>query len=94
MTSSPFRKSVGRGQAPPDRDVLDRAASDHRVLVTLNRRHFIALHLAGVSHTGVIVCSFDPDFAGLARRIHECLVAASDWTGRLERVNRERHQER
>jgi hypothetical protein len=77
------------GQAEPDRDVLLRASSAARVLVTLNRRHFIALHLDRVSHAGIIVCSFDPDFAGLAQRIHRCLQTADDWTRRLERINRE-----
>ncbi len=76
------------GQAQSDQEVLAHAVKEGRILVTLNRRHFIALHSANPEHAGIIVCSFDPDFDHLAHRIHAFLQKNSSWTGHLERVNR------
>ena len=53
-------------QAWPDEDVLEFAAQDDRALLTLNRKHFIRLHRTGAEHAGIVVCTFDPDFAGQA----------------------------
>jgi hypothetical protein len=53
-----------------DETVLQKASSDKRILLTLNRRHFIKLHDAGHDHSGIIVCTFDLDFTALAHRIH------------------------
>jgi len=77
------------GQAQSDEDVLAMATRESRIVVTLNRRHFIALHLEKKTHAGMLVCSFDPDFGRLGRRIHECLQRGGPWTCRLERLNRE-----
>jgi hypothetical protein len=37
------------------------------------RRHFVRLHLERPAHAGIVVCTFDTDFSGLARRIHEAV---------------------
>jgi uncharacterized protein with PIN domain len=58
------------GQAIPDEDVLEFAFHEKRVLLTLNRKHFIRFHKENYSHAGIIACSFDGDFASLASRIH------------------------
>lgn len=77
------------GQAVPDKAVLAFASGEQRVLITLNRKHFIRLHLASTSHSGMIVCTFDPDFAGQARRIHGALEAEEpSFAGKLLRINR------
>ena len=76
------------GQSLPDEEVLSFAIREHRCLVTMNRRHFIRLHDRFPSHSGIIVCSFDPDFAGLAGRIHEAIQRLSDLAGRLIRIER------
>lgn len=76
------------GQAIPDEEVLAFAISESRIVLTLNRRHFIRLHQTTPDHSGIIVCTYDPDFAALADRIHQALEAYSDWLGRLIRVNR------
>jgi len=69
-------QETGRAdQAMPDEAVLAFAAGQRRVLVTLNRRHFIRLHHAGRPHAGIVVCTFDPDFYALARRVHEAPAA-------------------
>jgi predicted nuclease of predicted toxin-antitoxin system len=76
------------GQAVPDADVLAFAVAAQRIVVTLNRRHFIRLHQATPTHAGIVVCTFDPDFAALAQRIHSALEAQPQMAGQLVRVNR------
>ena len=77
------------GQAVPDEAVLAFANAEQRVLVTLNRRHFIRLHLASSDHPGMVTCTFDPDFKGQAHRIHEALKAEGpSCAGKLLRINR------
>ena len=74
------------GQAIPDDAVLEFAALQKRVVVTLNRRHFVKLHLEQVPHAGIVVCSVDLDYAALAGRIDAALL--EDMTQQLVRVNR------
>ena len=82
-------QETGRAdRATPDEEVLAFAAEQERILLTLNRRHFIRLHNTGRPHMGLIVCTFDPDFEALARRIHEDLLSEPEMAGRLIRVNR------
>jgi hypothetical protein len=76
------------GQAIPDADVLAFAVEEDRIVVTLNRRHFIRLHHTTPAHAGMVVCTFDPDFAALAQRIHTALEAQPQMAGQLVRVNR------
>jgi uncharacterized protein DUF5615 len=76
------------GQAIPDADVLAFAVAEQRIVVTLNRRHFIRLHQTTPRHAGIVVCTFDPDFAALAQRIHTALEVQPQMAGQLVRVNR------
>jgi uncharacterized protein DUF5615 len=76
------------GIAIPDDQVLAFSAAEKRVLLTINRKHFIRLHRHKPDHTGIIVCTFDLDFAALAQRIHDALTAQSDMNGQLIRINR------
>ena len=76
------------GRAVPDEEVLAFAAADRRILLTLNRRHFVRLRQMTPDHSGLLVCTFDPDFAGQAERINHLLVSRGDWAGRLLRINR------
>lgn len=76
------------GQAVPDEQVLAFASDQQRAVITLNRKHFIRLHHAQPDHAGVIVCTYDPDFPSLARRIHEPLAEQDSLAGKLIRVNR------
>jgi hypothetical protein len=78
------------GSAVPDEAVLAFTVTEKRVLLTLNRKHFIRLHRQKPNHTGMIVCTFDLDFAALAQRIHTALAAQSDMNGHLIRINRPR----
>jgi hypothetical protein len=82
-------QETGRAdRALPDEAVLAFAAEQQRILITLNRRHFIRLHNAGEPHAGIIVCTFDPDFVALAQRAHEALAREPDMRSKLVRVNR------
>jgi hypothetical protein len=77
------------GQRTPDEQVLAFATANQRAVLTFNRRHFIKLHGRTSSHAGIVVCTYDPDFTGLARRIDAALRATVSLTGALLRVNRQ-----
>jgi hypothetical protein len=75
-------------QSWPDEDVLEFATHDDRVLLTLNRKHFIRLHARDANHAGIVACTFDPDFVGHAQRIDSAIRQSSELRGKLIRVNR------
>ena len=82
-------QQAGRaGQAIPDAEVLQFAASANRALLTLNRKHFVRLHEQVTEHAGIVVCSVDPDHFGHAARIHAAVLSAGSLVGRLIRINR------
>jgi len=56
-------------QGIPDEEVLRFANKRMRILLTLNRKHFIKRHQQSQLHSGIVVCTFDPDFKALAIRI-------------------------
>jgi hypothetical protein len=75
--------------ALPDAEVLAFAAAEGRILLSYNRRHFVRLHRdRTASHAGIVVCTFDPDFAALAHRIHISIASVPEMTDQLIRVNR------
>lgn len=77
------------GLAISDEMVLQQASEYTRVLLTMNRKHFIALHYIKPDHAGIVVCTCDLDFAGQARRIHcEIESLERNITGTLVRINR------
>ena len=83
-----MRESGQAGRAVPDTEVLEFATRNTRAVVTLNRRHFVRLHAAKPSHAGIIVCSFDPDSAALARKIDYAVHDVASLAGQLIRINR------
>jgi len=76
------------GQAISDEAVLAFARAEGRALLTLNRKHFVRLHGQGNEHSGIIACTFDPDFVRLARRIHEAIEAQTELSRQLIRIDR------
>jgi hypothetical protein len=76
------------GLGIPDEDVLAFALAAGRAVLTHNRKHFRKLHDAGLEHSGIVICTEDRSFPGLAARIDAVLVAVADPSGRLIRVNR------
>jgi Domain of unknown function (DUF5615) len=82
-------QETGRAnEALSDEEVLAFAISNDRILVTLNRRHFIRLHQEQPSHAGIIVCSLDPDFERLAVGISSAVAKDQSMAGVLIRINR------
>ena len=75
-------------QAMPDDKLLEFASENDRTVLTFNRKHFIALHKKSAQHAGIIVCTFDVDFLGLAYRIHEQISTEKSLAGKLIRINR------
>ena len=75
-------------QEVPDDKVLAFACAEVRAVLTLNRRDFIRLHNKQPNHSGIIVCTFDPDFVRQASRIHTTLETQAELAGQLIRVNR------
>src|SRR6266567_7691975 len=57
-------------QSTPDEVVLASASADGRAVLTLNRKHFKRLHGESPQHSGIIACTYDPNFVGQAGRIH------------------------
>ena len=76
------------GQSVPDEQVLAFATAEGRVLVTLNRKHFIHLHNVNTDHAGIIACTIDLDFTGQAHRIHAAIGSKAQLSGELIRINR------
>ena len=74
-------------QAIADAEVLAFATREGRIVLTLNRKHFIRLHRDTPEHAGIIVCTFDPDFTAQAERIHALLQTYPEASGLLLRVN-------
>jgi hypothetical protein len=78
------------GQSIQDASVFAFATTAGRAVLTFNRRHFIRLHAAVSSHTGIIVCTRDDDVVALANRIHQQLRGTPILLNQLLRVNRPR----
>lgn len=75
-------------QAVSDEEVLIFANEEQRVLLTLNRRHFIKLHNKQQPHVGILACTFDPDFPAFAKRIDSALKDEKDISQKVIRINR------
>jgi uncharacterized protein with PIN domain len=60
-------------QGIPDEDVLAFASQQDRVVITLNREDFIALHHSAIPHNGIIICKTDRDYIGQAQTLHAYL---------------------
>jgi predicted nuclease of predicted toxin-antitoxin system len=67
-------QDAGKAQQKlPDESVLADACADGRAVVTHNRKDFRHLHATTPDHEGIIACSEDVDFVGLADRTHEAI---------------------
>ncbi len=79
------------GQSFPDEAVLEFAISNERAVLTLNRKHFKNLHKKNQNHAGIIICTYDPDFPGQAKRVHAAICSESKLSGKLIRVSRQQN---
>ncbi len=82
------REAGQAGLAIADEDVLSSAHADGRAVLTHNRKHFRDLHRAGIPHSGVVLCTDNPDFDSLAARVDLALSIIGELTGQLIRVTR------
>ena len=82
-------QDAGKAQQKlPDEAVLADACADGRAVVTHNRKDFRYLHAANSNHEGIIACSEDLDFIGLADRIHEAIAALPELSRQFIRIVR------
>ena len=79
-------------QGIEDERVLRRAIKLNRAVLTINRIDFKRLHNADRNHTGIVICTFDGDFAGQAQRIHETCDKLSEIKNELVRIYRPSEQ--
>ncbi len=71
-----------------DKDLLRRAASEGRAVVTLNRRDFVRLHKRDRNHGGIVVCTADTDMHALSSRIHDQIRNIDDLAQQLIHVTK------
>ena len=83
-----IQETGSANQAMTDDDVLAFANEKQRILLTLNRRHFIRLHNKRQPHAGILACTFDPDFSAFAKRIHDAIQAEGNFAQKVVRINR------
>lgn len=77
------------GKGIPDSDVLEYAIFQKRAVVTFNRRDFVRLHKTNAgAHEGIVVCSEDRDYKGLAERIHSQVKELSSLSNQLIKIDR------
>ena len=76
------------GRGVSDEQVLAFAHALGRAILTHNRKHFRHLHEAGREHSGIIICTADPDASALSDRIDTAIAAEGKLAGKLIRVVR------
>lgn len=76
-------------QGISDAEVLAFATQQQRVVITLNREDFIALHRSGISHSGMIICKTDRDYKGQIQILHTYLQQIKEMKNRLMRVKKQ-----
>jgi len=75
-------------QKIPDEKVLERAGELGRAALTINRIDFKQLHNANSEHAGIVICTFDADFIGQAKRIDDACKELSEVENQLIRIYR------
>lgn len=73
-------------QGYPDELVLRDASEKGRAVLTMNRKHFRALHNQSFDHTGIVLCTYNPNFSQLAQRIHAAIQGDEKLDGWLFRI--------
>lgn len=73
----------------PDEEVLLFAISEQRIVLTFNRKDFFQLHRQNPRHFGIIACTEDIDFEGLANRVYAAIESLDgNLENQLVRINR------
>ena len=75
-------------QGIPEEEVLAYASDNDRIVITLNRDDFIALHRSGIKHCGIVICKDDRDYQGQAKALQNFLESmGEDLNNKLIRVS-------
>ena len=84
------REAGNAGRGVPDDEVLHFASNAGRAVITHNRLHFFRLHHdTGGRHAGIIACTYDPDEARQALRVHDAIAeAGGELAGKVLRIHR------
>lgn len=61
-----------------DDEVLAFAKSEQRIVITLNRDDFIALHRRNKDHAGIIICKDDRDYQGQIEFLYHYLLSQTE----------------
>ncbi len=72
----------------PDKDVLARATSLGRAVLTHDRTDYFRLHRTTPAHAGIVACKEDLDYPALAASFDAAVSALPSMAGQLVRVNR------
>lgn len=79
----------GRGnRSIPDSEILARTTVLGRAVMTLDRADFKRLHRENPNHSGIVICTEDPDRIRQAALISNAIETAGNVTGQLIRVYR------
>lgn len=73
----------------PDEKVLKTAKKAGRCVLTFNRKDFIKLHRQGITHAGIVVCTYNPDPTRLASKIHSAIKEFDRLHNQLIRIYRD-----
>ena len=71
-----------------DEQVVEFAAQQNRIVLTLNRRDFIRIHRQVMTHAGIIVCKQDHDWTRLTNNVDQVITGAEAFGGKLIRIVR------
>ena len=75
-------------QKIPDTDVLARAISLGRAVLTNDRNDYHRLHRSDPNHAGIVTVTRDPDFSAAVGRIHTTISALPSLAGQLVKIIR------
>ncbi len=75
-------------QRIPDDAVLQFATSKNRALLTFNRKDFFKLHKKDDNHSGIVACTYDNQYEGLADRIKQATIKNEPLSKKVIRIYR------
>jgi len=73
----------------PDEKVLEKATELGRCVMTFNRKDFLKLHRKVKKHTGIIICTYNPNQVRLAEKIHQAIQGKEDLVNQIIRIYRD-----
>jgi len=84
VQTTPEAGNIGKD----DKAQLIYAISQNRAIVTHNRKDFLRIHKETPNHSGIIICTQNPNNQQLAEKINEKIINRDELTNLLLRVNK------